>query len=522
LLRFLGLLVSSITACLIFRQLRQYSLTSIQAYLAVSAMFFLPGFADIHIFGISSFYFTICLFLSAWVFDRSLGQKDNLVSILIFLFAISIYPPAAMFYWTCAGIYLLFGKERYSLHFKQNLVSLMGVGIISLLIYAISILIMHYFFSSKIGTNLYNPYVLNSHYLAKLNWFFHEPLNNALNLWNIFPQKRISFVVLSFILLSLIIFMPKKKFSSTLFWQILLFAFIFFLSFLPNLAAQGNAAFYRCLLALSSLIWFLSIWSFSKWSKKYLTIVLFILFIDAGMTTFCNVLSYRVLPSFIEWRAYQTLAKEIESSPIRPIHIMLPFHYTIERYDEFGAVSSHYLFDIYHMIYCALNDTGKPNNSIPLIYVSFPGDDKIYQLDEIFFKKLSDGKWVFKILNRDNRFHGYDHTGKITLDQGLTTLLVLQKPSLQLPNAYILDINGMFSPKNYNSLIAGTKSCFDHYVLSLNPQFSDFYYNLGIRAYQQGQLAQALDDFNRAVEINPKDSESLLDRNIVAQKIEHL
>ena len=93
----------------------------------------------------------------------------------------------------------------------------------------------------------------------------------------------------------------------------------------------------------------------TRWSMIALlsTIVVY-----AGITTFHNVLYYRVLPSYVEWNAYKSMAEEIRLKKVDAIHILLPYHLSIERYDEFGVLSSHYIFDIYHLIYCAFKETG--------------------------------------------------------------------------------------------------------------------------------------------------------------------
>ena len=49
------------------------------------------------------------------------------------------------------------------------------------------------------------------------------------------------------------------------------------------------------------------------------------------------------------------------------IHIYLPEHLSIERYDEFGILSSHYEFDVLHLIYCAFKETDGSLNTL------FPG-----------------------------------------------------------------------------------------------------------------------------------------------------
>ncbi len=561
-LRFLGIVISSCNAYLILQQMRRLSFSDIQAFLVISAMFFLPGFAVINFYGIGSSFLTLCIFLSCWSFHRVETGKGLVIPALSFLFAITIYPPAAMFYWTLTGMYILFVRDRFSVLFKNNIFRFMAVGSTGLLIYAILVFFTHYFFSHKIGSSLYNPYAITPDWPGKLQWFFQEPMGNALNLWNIFPKAATSIIVSGLIASGALVVITRNGVALTCLWQLCLFIFVFFLTFLPNLAAKGNAAFYRCLFPLTSLIWLLLVWAIFKWMdiipatlSRWGTIALLsVIVVCAGLKTQQNVLYYRVLPSHVEYNAYKLMAGEIRSKKIDAIHILLPYHFSNERYDEFVVLTSHYLFDIYHLIYCALKQTGSPEVSLPLVYISFPGDDVLYKFDEIYFKKLPDGKWVFKVINRDEQFHEYNHSGRNTLDRGLTVLLAPQKAFSKKLNWCVLNINDIFSPPNYNGLIPKINDRFDdNMAIEIAPQFvkayndrgninfkqgnfteaisdynkavglkadyEDSYYNLGLTYYKQGNLTQALSNYSKAIEINPKDTAAYNDRAIIYYKL---
>ncbi len=327
---------------------------------------------------------------------------------------------------------------------------------------------------------------------------------------------------------------------------------------MPNLAAQKNAAFYRCLIPLTSLIWFALVWAIFKWMDSLPKILarwgvlalLSIIVFWAGIKTFDNVLYYRVLPSHVEFNAYKSMAEEIRSKKIDAIHILLPYHCSIERYDEFVVLSSHYLFDIYHLIYCAFKEAGGTDQPFPLVYVSFPGDDRLFKLEEIYFQKLTNGKWVFKVNHRDGQFHEYNHSGRTTLDRGLTNFLALQKIPSKRQNWYTLNINEIFSPLNYNNLITKTKmrsavkmtieidpnyakaymnrgninfqqNHFNQAIsdynkaIELKPDFEEAYYNLAFSFYKAGNLNQAVSNYTKAIEINPKDTACYNDRAII-------
>jgi tetratricopeptide (TPR) repeat protein len=567
-LRFLSIPIFSAAACLLLKQMRRLNFRDLHACLIIASMFFLPGFAAIIFYGISSSFFALCILLMCWSFNRIDTGRGIILPLFTTLLGITIYPPAAMFYWTLTGLRLLFAPDRFSVEFRNDMLRSLGLGLSAILIYALSVFLMHYFYLHKIGSSLYNPYSMTADVIGKAQWFFREPLKNALNLWDIFPKTATCILLSAFIAVSAVAALtntflkaagPKRKsVAMSCLWQFCLFILVLFLTFLPNLAAQGNAAFYRCLAPLSCLVWLVLVWAVFQWARimprlltgRVLTILFSIVTLCAGIKTYNNILFYRVLPSAIEWRAYKSMAEEIRSQKTEAIHIFLPYHTSAERYDEFLVLTSHYLFDVYHMIYCAFNEAGVPLQRLPSVYVTFPGDERTFKLEEIYFKKRPDGKWVYAILNRENQFHEYDHTGKHTLDSGLTDLLTPQKLPTDTKNWYILNINDIFSPSNYNDLISKSNNfAGDNINIEVNPQFAqsyidrgnadfrqgrfsqavfafkkavelkaddgDAYYNLALAYYRQGNLDQAIFNYNKAIEISPKDAQSYSDRAVI-------
>ncbi len=208
-LRFLAIVISSGNAFFLLKQMRRLSFSDVRAFLVISAMFFLPGFAETFFYA-STFALVVTFSLACWSFHRIETGKGMVIPIFSFLLAITIYPSVAMFYWTMTGLYILFVPDRFSVLFRRNIFRLMVAGLLGLLIYAILVFLMHYFFSSKIGNSLHNPYVISSDWPSKLQWFFQEPIGNALNLWNIFPQVITSIIVSGFILFTALLVLTKK------------------------------------------------------------------------------------------------------------------------------------------------------------------------------------------------------------------------------------------------------------------------------------------------------------------------
>jgi hypothetical protein len=468
-LRSLSILVSSVSAYLILLQMRKLSFSDINAFLVISAMFFLPGFAVFISCGEYSLGLAMSIFLACWSFHRIEKSQNLIVPIFSNLIAIMFYPPGAMTYWMLIGMYIIFVQDRYSSPFKNKILRFMAAGSLSLFIYAIFLFIMHFFYSNTITNPLYDPYGITADWINKLQWFAQEPMQNALNLWNIFPKAAASIIVWGFILFTALVTVIKKfkdiedtqkgHIVITCLWQLGLLIFILFMTFLPNLMAQGNAPWYRCLIPLTSLIWFLLVWAIFQWTKILPAIftrwtmiaLLSALTVYAGIRTYHNVLWYRAVPSAVEWDVYRSMAQQIKLKNVDAIYVILPYPLTIERYDEFGTISSDYINDIMHLIYCAFDGTENTKQySLPLVYASYPGSKVLTELKEFYITKLPDGKWIGRDINKDGVFHEIDHSilGN-TKDKDIFIFELPHKRSAVRQNWYILNLNGLFSPSNF-------------------------------------------------------------------------
>jgi len=461
-LRLLAIIISSGSACLLFQQMRRLLFSNIQAFLLISVIFFLPGFSVLIFNAAYSSIISLCILMACWSFHRINTAPGIILPAFSFLFAISIYPPAAMFYWVMAGMDVLFAHDTQGSRFKSNIFRSIAVGLACIMIYALSVFSMHFFYPHESNTaSFYNPFNINHDMLGKLQWFFQEPLVNALNLWNIFPKKTLSIAVSGFIILTAWAAATKGRLHIDL-RRIGLLAFIFFLAFLPNLAAKGNAAFYRCLIPLSSLIWLVLAWSIFKWADLIPTVLtkwsmialLSLVVVYAGITTYDNVLYYRVLPSTVEWNAYKSMAEQMHFKKADAIYILLPYQLSNERYDEFNILSSDFIFDIYHLIYCAFKETGGPY-PIPAVYCSFPESNHLINIREMYYTKLADGTLACRDINKDEPLHAVDKdTYRDNINGGIFTISSYQKKSSKRQNWYILNLKDLFSLSNYKVLFS--------------------------------------------------------------------
>ena len=271
-LRFFGIVVLSANAYICFEHLRRLSFSFGQAFLVVAAMSFLPGFVDFVFYSVWSF-FTLSVFFASLSF-RLAQKNQKVLSILCLLAGMTIYPSAAMFYWVMVEINILFTKDRYSSSYLKETLRIVTIGLTGFFIYGLIILMMKSSFAHKIPSDIYNPYMVSTNWFSKIEWFLKEPLVNALNLWSIFPVRFVTvimgaFIVISSLFILILRILDKKIYTNknvlfSYIWQSLLLFFVFILTFLPNLLAQQNAAFYRCLIPLTAFIWIIIVWIILK------------------------------------------------------------------------------------------------------------------------------------------------------------------------------------------------------------------------------------------------------------------
>ena len=110
--------------------------------------------------------------------------------VLFTAFSFLTYQTSGMFYWVMAA-FCLFSKDRLNpVSLRHRMIDFFGIGISTMLFYAVILKVFcqpHY---SRYLTGLYDPYAWTTDYWGKLVWFIHVPLYNAVNLWNILPSQH--------------------------------------------------------------------------------------------------------------------------------------------------------------------------------------------------------------------------------------------------------------------------------------------------------------------------------------------
>jgi len=292
---------------------------------------------------------------------KTFANHFRWLSIFFLLCSICFYQSAAMFYWAICLFFLLFPLEKNWDHNLQRQCAFLSTGILSLFIYMLILIFVQKLLPIEFTGKFYHPYALNTNYLGRIIWFLQEPFVNVLNLWSIFPRIEITFVVMCLIISALtkniisIYNHQKVDRFYRIFTFIILISVLIILSYLPNLMSSGKAGWYRTTAGFATAILFLFIWSTNQWTNlfplvkrdKILTCFLIIGCIAGSYLANKNIYRYRAMPSFLEFQYIKNKIAERKPGSFQKIHVVQPIHKVeIERYDEFGILTSHYKTDL--------------------------------------------------------------------------------------------------------------------------------------------------------------------------------
>lgn len=306
------------------------------------------------------------------------SNPSAVFSVFCFLGAISIYQPAAMFYWTLPAILVCLGHPAYSkAQIKQQITHFLIIGITTLILYAFFLQFIKGHYLTTLGKDMYNPYAMSMDIKSKILWFINEPLINALNLWTIFPQVNYAICALVLILGTIICKIEMNylngKDSGDFLRSIVLILGFLVLGFLPNLINIGFASFYRCLPALATIVLIIFVWVIrewlltapSRWRPTVLSIFLFIGSLSGISQAHINIQLYRNLPSYLEI-AYLKDILNPDLAPYKKIHIVRPAQDFRSRYfypgvyDEFANLTAYGPQDMVMMLKAMFWELGKP------------------------------------------------------------------------------------------------------------------------------------------------------------------
>ncbi len=381
-IRFLGLLQLSICGFLFARWLRKHFLSLPSSLLIAIATFTLPPFqimvsqAGMGFQPVGIFFALLAAFSAYWVptlgwNPKNLFNKNILFSVLLLLAALSVYQPAAMFFWAILGFVLLFSSKPLK-ELAAHVLHFVWSGLIAFVFYGVMLDQTKKYF---IKFNLwgYNPYSLTGDYAGKIKWFFDEPMISVLNLWNVFPQALYANLFLGFVLGAVVLKVVRLRQGKALDWKRLMFVFIIlsglvFAAFLPNLATESNIFFYRCAPALMALMLFFAMASAREYLDVFKKANKFLLFsIVLGCVALCGIVSahqtiyqHRIVPSQREWKLFLGTLLQANLNQYNRIYVIEPQEEHLRnRGDEYRNLTTRYSHNMLGLLSCALRTMAK-------------------------------------------------------------------------------------------------------------------------------------------------------------------
>lgn len=357
--------------------------------------------------------------LAVYMINRISTEKGWLQSIFslygclgcgLFILGIATHPSTSMFYWTGMGIVLLGDLRSGSQTWIKRAGILLTLGCSAMVLYALGLKISR-MISPPGDYGIYNPHSIATDIGGKFHWFVTEPFVNASNFYTIFPSVNTTLIISLGILLCglfgamrMMQRLNRRQMNRPLLQTaaaLVLCVLLIILSFSTNLLAVGNAAFYRCLIALSALllIYLISgihvILNTLPLPKRQTIIFVLSLLLLAltGYWTHDNIVRFRTWPSQVET---QHLLSRMRDEPIirfGRIHLIHPDRKELlNRYDEFGGPTSSFRGDTIGLISAGVIETLSEEMSIYQIHYDFKTNVASY-----IFEDDSKSKKAFRL-----------------------------------------------------------------------------------------------------------------------------
>lgn len=265
------------------------------------------------------------------------------VSFLLLLASLALYQPAAMMFWSCAGLSWLSapGPVRFR-HLSCTVLIMVSALIADFGLAKILPSILH------IDSAWFHRTGLVSDIPGKLRWFVTTPLTDSLNLAFVLPNRTRALAVATFIAGGL--FLSGRDDWKSRAARLGLAAVLLPLSYLPSLVVAMNGPAYRTQIALTTLILFyaaIALVAWLKWARlrNFAPIVATAAVVGSAVMAATNVATEFARPQTLE---YQRVAAELARNqrilaahelcivPSTSRDTLAPF----VRYDEFGKPST--------------------------------------------------------------------------------------------------------------------------------------------------------------------------------------
>jgi hypothetical protein len=298
--------------------------------------------------------------------------------------AYSIHQSAAGMFWAYAlAVWLASGKgSRPEISGLKNVLI---VGAAAIVIYGIKVQIIANILSPDLRHGIYNPTVLVSDPMNRLAWFITEPLVNVLNFWNI--QAETPWIGGSLFAVALFGFF--RRYGGKALGMVVVFML---LSFLPNLLAKGEAAFFRCLAPLTVCVVIVFVAALSDikkdWTLKAVTSVLLVLIVLGGWRAIDNVYRYRIFPSMAETSYTKGIVQAFNPARFERWHVLRRAEPAEARYDEWGKISTDYPHDTFLLGTFAVRNGMAPRVPPYLSSQAFNGGIDYFSIEALAVRRM--------------------------------------------------------------------------------------------------------------------------------------
>ena len=382
LLRLMGVIGIAILAWLVYRMLTRCGLPRCFAFLLGMFIGFLPPFQVYAAWSIASYfpYAAILSGLALWMAEKSCRtERLNLwrigAAVFLLFLAITIYQPAAMFFWVFAAIISLVPSERPLKEVLRHLAVFLIIGFIAAFFgYVVVLLFNKILWVTQ--SEIFPRARLANDLSVKASWFFSEVLLNAANLVKLVPSPFIAVTVGLFSLMGLAL--QFRSNYQTLLAKLGIACLLVPLAYLPNLVIAENWASYRTQSALTSLLsfyFFFACLGFSqllrKQGKTVLTAGLALVTLFSGVMAAYQVTLEFVLPQSVELAYLRSQLQPKALAQARNIYFIAP-HWSdsiapVIRYDEFGLISSFSEWVPVPLIRLILRETSPTSSDLSIV-----------------------------------------------------------------------------------------------------------------------------------------------------------
>ena len=371
--RLLAVIGIGLCAWLTFVLLRRAGMRYWPAFCIPIAVFALPGYQVFVAWSLSAFHsYGVLLSGAAFlVTERALSTPFTrrfwaLISlaVLMELASMMIYQPGAMMYLFFAAI-VIFVVQMDVVPSLQRLGVYLGVTFLAIGVDDVS---LHSLPGLILGQSSDSRTQLVHDIPGKIEWFFKQPLRNALNFYSLSRQPLVAVLVGLFILAGLLLYFTGTGSSRLV--KLVIALSLLPISYVPSLVTVTNFAAYRYMVAMGSLLVLylaLAIIGFAGLLDKVslpqvktavITVPLALLALSAGILAAQNLTVEFAVPQYTE---LQYLYSQLQ--PVRQTHPRVIYFVNstsadspapIVAYDEFGLPSSIKWWNAAPMVYLAL------------------------------------------------------------------------------------------------------------------------------------------------------------------------